>query len=213
MRLSCHHVCLRREGVLASTLRHTAQPQTATVFNACVMGGHRPKHVSPSRSAPGLLPTLCARARPCPQVAERFQEGRVFLLGDAAHRFPPAGGFGMNTGVQDAHNIAWKLAAVVRGAASVQLLDSYTPERLPVAQANTRLSVANWHEAVRVPAALALDPRAANALAAAVKLGALLPGMEPAACLCSACLCWQSVWMCCNDAAACAAAGVLLCLQ
>ena len=40
-----------------------------------------------------------------------WQEGRVFLAGDAAHRFPPAGGFGMNTGIQDAHNLAWKLAA------------------------------------------------------------------------------------------------------
>jgi FAD binding domain len=42
--------------------------------------------------------------------------GRVFLAGDAAHRFPPAGGFGMNTGVQDVHNLAWKLAAVLHGA-------------------------------------------------------------------------------------------------
>jgi len=45
----------------------------------------------------------------------------VFLAGDAAHRFPPAGGFGMNTGIQDAHNLAWKLAAVLQGAAPVPL--------------------------------------------------------------------------------------------
>jgi FAD binding domain len=43
-------------------------------------------------------------------------QGDVFLAGDAAHRFPPAGGFGMNTGIQDAHNLAWKLAAVLHGA-------------------------------------------------------------------------------------------------
>lgn len=47
------------------------------------------------------------------------------LMGDAAHRFPPAGGFGMNTGVQDAHNLAWKLACVIKGAAGEKLLDSY----------------------------------------------------------------------------------------
>ena len=50
------------------------------------------------------------------EVAESYSRGRVLLAGDAAHRFPPAGGFGMNTGVQDAHNLAWKLAAVLKGA-------------------------------------------------------------------------------------------------
>ena len=50
---------------------------------------------------------------------------RIFLVGDAAHRFPPAGGFGMNTGVQDAHNLAWKMAAVLHGRAGEELLDSY----------------------------------------------------------------------------------------
>ena len=49
-----------------------------------------------------------------PCVLYRFRQGPIFLAGDAAHRFPPAGGFGMNTGVQDAHNLAWKLAAVLR---------------------------------------------------------------------------------------------------
>jgi len=49
----------------------------------------------------------------------------MFLVGDAAHRFPPAGGFGLNTGIQDAHNLAWKLALVVKGDASQQLLHTY----------------------------------------------------------------------------------------
>jgi 2-polyprenyl-6-methoxyphenol hydroxylase-like FAD-dependent oxidoreductase len=49
----------------------------------------------------------------------------VFLVGDAAHRFPPSGGFGMNTGIQDAHNLAWKLAMVVQGDAMPWLLESY----------------------------------------------------------------------------------------
>ncbi|KAK9800880.1 hypothetical protein WJX73_005015 [Symbiochloris irregularis] len=103
--------------------------------------------------------------------AEAFQVGRVFLAGDAAHQFPPAGGFGMNTGIQDAHNLAWKLAAVLRGKAGPQLLSSYEAERRPVAQANTNLSVTNWHEAMAVPRALGLDPAAASYLQAVVASG------------------------------------------
>ena len=67
-------------------------------------------------------------------VAERFQNGRVFLAGDAAHVMPPYGGFGGNTGIADAHNLAWKLALVVQGKASPELLATYEPERRPVAQ-------------------------------------------------------------------------------
>lgn len=80
------------------------------------------------------------------EVAERFRVGRVFLAGDAAHRFPPTGGFGLNTGVQDAHNLAWKLARVLDGTAPVTLLDSYERERKPVAQSNTDWSVRNFLE-------------------------------------------------------------------
>ena len=68
------------------------------------------------------------------QVAERYHEGRIFLVGDSAHRFPPTGGLGLNTGVQDAHNLAWKLAAVLTGSANASLLESYEVERKPVAQ-------------------------------------------------------------------------------
>jgi hypothetical protein len=77
------------------------------------------------------------------QVAARWQVGRIFLAGDAAHSFPPTGGFGMNTGVQDAHNLVWKLAVVLQGRASARLLETYTPERKPVARANADWSVAN----------------------------------------------------------------------
>jgi 2-polyprenyl-6-methoxyphenol hydroxylase-like FAD-dependent oxidoreductase len=66
-------------------------------------------------------------------TAERFQKGRVFLVGDAAHVMPPSGGFGGNTGVQDAHNIAWKLALVLKGLAGPDLLASYDLERHPAA--------------------------------------------------------------------------------
>ena len=63
------------------------------------------------------------------RVADRFRIGRAFLLGDAAHVHSPAGGQGMNTGIADAINLAWKLAAVVKGEAPDSLLDSYEPER------------------------------------------------------------------------------------
>jgi putative polyketide hydroxylase len=66
-------------------------------------------------------------------TAERFQHGPIFLAGDAAHVMPPSGGFGGNTGVQDAHNLAWKLAAVLQGIAGENLLSTYDAERRPAA--------------------------------------------------------------------------------
>ena len=76
-------------------------------------------------------------------VAERYRDGPVFLAGDAAHEMPPTGGFGLNTGVQDAHNLAWKLAAVLHGQADEALLDTYDAERRPVGEAVTRSSLLN----------------------------------------------------------------------
>lgn len=70
-------------------------------------------------------------------VAESFQRGRVFIAGDAAHLFTPTGGLGYNTAVEDAVNLAWKLASVVQGRATLSLLDSYEAERRPLAQRNT----------------------------------------------------------------------------
>jgi hypothetical protein len=70
--------------------------------------------------------------------AERLREGRVFLAGDAAHVVPPNGGFGGNMGIQDALNLAWKLAAVVKGEAGPALLDTYEAERLPVCELNVQ---------------------------------------------------------------------------
>lgn len=77
------------------------------------------------------------------QVAETFRRGRVLLVGDAGHRFPPTGGWGMNTGVQDAHNLAWKIAFVLSGVASEELLDSYDTERRPIAHSNADFSFIN----------------------------------------------------------------------
>ena len=70
-------------------------------------------------------------------VAERFAEGRVFIAGDAAHLFTPTGGLGYNTAVEDAVNLGWKLAAVLKGRASPRLLESYEAERRPLALRNT----------------------------------------------------------------------------
>ena len=92
------------------------------------------------------------------QVAPRFRAERVFLVGDAAHRFPPTGGLGLNTGVQDAHNLAWKLAAVEHGHAGPDLLESYERERRPVAQRNAEVSLTNALQLIEVPIALGADP-------------------------------------------------------
>ncbi|ANC08866.1 TPA: FAD-dependent monooxygenase [Bacillus thuringiensis] len=70
-------------------------------------------------------------------TATKFQENRIFLVGDSAHIMPPTGGFGSNTGIQDAHNLAWKLAAVIKGKAKPKLLETYREERYPVAKLTT----------------------------------------------------------------------------
>ncbi|XP_019200546.1 PREDICTED: uncharacterized protein LOC109194092 isoform X2 [Ipomoea nil] len=113
------------------------------------------------------------------EVAEKFLScgNRIILAGDAAHRFPPAGGFGMNTGIQDAHNIAWKLALVSKGIAPASFLSTYEAERKQIATFNTMLSVQNFKAAMRVPAALGLDPTIANAVHQALNdtIGSILP--------------------------------------
>src|SRR5438552_2700558 len=68
------------------------------------------------------------------RVADHFQKGRAFLLGDAAHIHSPVGGQGMNTGIGDAVNLAWKLAAVLRGRSEPPILDTYEPERIAFAR-------------------------------------------------------------------------------
>ena len=73
-----------------------------------------------------------AKWRAVADCAERFQEGRILLAGDAAHTMPPTGGYGGNTGMQDAQNIGWKLAYVLQGLAGEKLIDTYNAERWPV---------------------------------------------------------------------------------
>jgi 2,4-dichlorophenol 6-monooxygenase len=92
-------------------------------------------------------------------VADRFRSGRCFLAGDAAHRMPPWGAMGMNTGLQDVQNLAWKLALCLDHPELAGLLDSYEAERRPVAQSVARNALASFHDAVGViDAALGIDP-------------------------------------------------------
>ncbi|WP_188196957.1 FAD-dependent oxidoreductase [Nonomuraea sp. SYSU D8015] len=79
-------------------------------------------------------------------VAGRFADGRVFLAGDAAHVMPPAGAYGANTGIQDAANLAWKLAYVLHGWAAPSLLDTYDAERRPIARLTVDQALATGRE-------------------------------------------------------------------
>ena len=88
------------------------------------------------------------------QVAERYRGGRTFLVGDAAHRFPPTGGLGLNTGAADVHNLIWKLGAVEAGWLDAALLDTYEAERKPVAQFNCDQSMLNAFKLIEISMAL-----------------------------------------------------------
>jgi putative polyketide hydroxylase len=92
-------------------------------------------------------------------VVDRYRVGRAFLAGDAAHSLPPTGGFGINTGFADIHNLVWKLAWVLRGDAPKSLLDSYEPERRTVALSNAAWSSGNAKRFIALKRALADDDR------------------------------------------------------
>ncbi|MDI1455030.1 FAD-dependent monooxygenase [Streptomyces sp. ATE26] len=96
-------------------------------------------HIRAAAGVPDLDVEVIAKApwHAADRVADSYGEGRVFLAGDSAHEMPPTGAFGSNTGIQDAHNLAWKIAAVLRGWAGPGLLDTYETERRPVALATT----------------------------------------------------------------------------
>jgi hypothetical protein len=114
-------------------------------------------------------------------VASELVRGRAILVGDAAHQLPPTGGFGVNTGIQDAHNVAWKLALVRSGAAGRGLLDTYGVERRAVAKTNVQRSLENSMMVARINAAARGDADAAltpdEAVAASRRYGNFL-GME-----------------------------------
>ena len=104
------------------------------------------------------------------QVAERYRKGRIFLVGDAAHRFPPTGGLGLNTGIADAQNIAWKMAAVWHGYAMPALLDSYETERRPVALVNCQQSFVNADRLLELLELVGAVPGSADGRSFAVRL-------------------------------------------
>jgi 2,4-dichlorophenol 6-monooxygenase len=123
--------------------------------------------------------------------ATHLQAGRVFCAGDAVHRHPPSNGLGSNTSVQDSYNLAWKLAAVLKGQASPALLETYSAERAPVAQRIVRRANKSSREFVDFFVALgitaaqneaqmreAIEERKANTPAGAAKRAALVKAME-----------------------------------
>ncbi|GAA3780211.1 FAD-dependent oxidoreductase [Streptomyces phyllanthi] len=97
------------------------------------------RHIRHAVGVPDLDVEITGKAswHAAERVADRYSAGRVFLAGDSAHEMSPTGAFGSNTGIQDAHNLAWKLSAVLDGWAGPGLLETYDAERRPVAQATS----------------------------------------------------------------------------
>ncbi|KAM0231202.1 hypothetical protein ACHAP5_011142 [Fusarium lateritium] len=90
-------------------------------------------------------------------VATEYRHGRIFLAGDAAHRHPPASGLGSNTCVQDAYNLSWKLAAVIKGQAGEEILKSYNQERQPVGKQIVDHAIETLHDMATLPTALGFE--------------------------------------------------------
>ncbi|HVV92612.1 MAG TPA: FAD-dependent monooxygenase [Hyphomicrobiales bacterium] len=107
-------------------------------------------------------------------VADRFSAGRVHLCGDAVHLFTPTGGFGLNTGIDDAANLGWKLAAMVQGWGGPELLDSYERERRPIAFRNTGMAKNLTRNVGKVPVSPALEEDTPVGAAARAETGKAL---------------------------------------
>jgi len=125
----------QQSGFLAiNTVGDTSKPEASSPAND-VREETLIAHVRESAGVADLPVTITgvARWRATADVARRFRAGRVFLAGDAAHLMPPNGGYGGNTGIHDGHNLAWKLALVLKGIADDPLLDTYESERKPAA--------------------------------------------------------------------------------
>jgi putative polyketide hydroxylase len=146
-------------GTKANGMMITLNGSNRWLFNQFLKPGESEQDYTPERirevlramsGDPKLEPEIVHRgawlARA--EVAQHYRSGRVFLVGDSAHRFPPTGGLGMNSGIQDAHNLVWKLVMVMQNQAKDELLDTYELERRPVGVSNAKLS---WHNFQLLP--------------------------------------------------------------
>ena len=111
-------------------------------------------------------------------VADSYRQGPVFIAGDAAHQNSPTGGLGMNTGVADAVDLAWKLAGVIEGWGGERLLDSYEIERRPVALTNVAECSRLFHEAIAIPALPEVEEPSPAGEAARRRVAQALRGTE-----------------------------------
>lgn len=109
-------------------------------------------------------------------VADRMIEGRVMLAGDSAHIFSPTGGFGMNTGIEDAFNLSWKIAALIKGFGGELLLGSYESERKPVAWRNVRAARTYTDRIASLDISNEIDKDDANGSMCRQRLGSVLSG-------------------------------------
>ena len=92
-------------------------------------------------------------------LASKYGEGRIFIAGDAAHRRPPTTGLGLNTTIGDSLNLAWKLALVLKGTASADILDTYAAERRPIGKTNCDWGLFAFENSAVINAAVGLIPR------------------------------------------------------
>ena len=117
-------------------------------------------HMRALLKVPDLDPTILGIGRWVVQgvLADRYRFGRVFLAGDAAHRHTPTTGLGLNSAVQDAHNIAWKLGSVLAGHAEDALLDTYETERRPVGERNVNWALFTFSNHLVTGAAMGIAP-------------------------------------------------------
>jgi len=145
---------IENEEMRATFLTINAHDRWGFLVNSLRAHGQKPEDFTPEyssamiRRAVGVpdLPVKVLGVAPwvaSAHVAERYRDGRILLAGDAAHEMPPTGGFGMNTGIQDVQNLAWKLAAVLKGKAPPSMLDTYNDERQPFGKAITEQALAN----------------------------------------------------------------------
>jgi len=143
-------------------------PDDRWVLNLAASGTPAVPAVRSVLGTPDLEPEILADGvfSPGTTCAARLRQGPVFLVGDAAHRVTPAGATGMNMAIQDAHNLAWKLAAVLHGSAGPSLLDSYPAEREPIGRRNAAESRAAWAAGVE---AIGAGPAAGRAPARGVR--------------------------------------------